>query len=417
MVDNICAEMRSTMINIAILGYGTVGSGIYEVIKTNQESINVKAGDEINIKYVLDLREFPDDPVKDVLVHDFDTIVNDPEVQIIAEAMGGIEPAYTFAKKALENGKSFCTSNKELVAKHGAQLIAMAKERNLSFLFEASVGGGIPVIRPFNESLTPEQIIEVSGILNGTTNYILSKMTQEGLDFDSVLKDAQDKGFAERNPEADVEGYDACRKIAILASLAFGKQVDFEDIKTEGITKITDADIAYAKSMNRVIKLLGTAVKAKDGKVSAMVAPFMIDNTSPLFAVNDVFNAIAVTGNTLDTVMFYGKGAGKLPTASAVVSDIIDEAKHLGSTIKIVWDEDKLELEAPDGIENKFFVRLSGDDDNVKKQVEEVFGNVSEVKADTVAGEYAFITEQMTEKSFEDKAVNFANLINKIRVK
>ena len=405
------------MIKVAILGYGTVGSGIFEVIRTNQETIDLKTGDELRVKYVLDLRDFPGDPVEEVLVHDYEIIVNDPEVKIVAEAMGGIEPAYTFAKKALENGKSFCTSNKELVAKHGAELIELAKKNNLNFLFEASVGGGIPVLRPFITSLTPEQVVDVSGILNGTTNYILTKMTDEGLDFDSVLKDAQDKGYAERNPEADVEGYDACRKIAILSSLAFGKQVDFEDIKTEGITAITDADILYAKSMNKVIKLLGTASKNEAGKVSAMVAPFMIGNDSPLYAVNDVFNAIAVTGNTLDTVMFYGKGAGKLPTASAVVSDIIDEAKHLNTNIDIVWSREKLELETPDGIVNKFFVRLSGDDQEIKDKVAAEFGDVTVVNCEKVSGEYAFITPAMTEKDFADKAEKFANLVNKIRVK
>lgn len=405
------------MINVAILGYGTVGSGIYDVIRTNQEIINLKAGDEIRVKYVLDLREFPGDLVEDVLVHDYDVILNDPDVQIVAEAMGGVEPAYTFARKALENGKNFCTSNKELVAKHGARLIALAKKNNLNFLFEASVGGGIPVIRPFNESLTPEQITEVSGILNGTTNYILTKMTDEGLDFESVLKDAQDKGYAERNPEADVEGYDACRKIAILASLAFGRQVDFEDIMTEGITRITDIDILYAKSMKKAIKLLGTAVKSEDGGVSAMVAPFIIGSDSPLYPVNDVYNAIAVTGNTLGTVMFYGKGAGKLPTASAVVSDIIDEAKHLGENINIVWSQDKLELEKPDGIVNKFFVRLSGDVQAVKDHVAAEFGKVTEISCEQVSGEYAFVTEPITEKEFADKAAKFANLVNMIRVK
>lgn len=405
------------MIKIAVLGYGTVGSGIYEVIRTNQETIDKKTGDELRVKYVLDLRDFPGDPVEEVLVHDYDVIVNDPEVKIVAEAMGGVEPAYTFAKKAIESGKSFCTSNKELVAKHGASLIALAKKNNVNFLFEASVGGGIPVIRPFISSLTPEQVVEVSGILNGTTNYILTKMTDEGLDFDSVLKEAQDKGYAERNPEADVEGYDACRKIAILSSLAFGKQVDFEDISTQGITSITDTDILYVKAMNKAIKLLGTSKKEADGKVSAMVAPFIIGQDTPLYAVNDVFNAITVTGNTLDTVMFYGKGAGKLPTASAVVSDIIEEAKNIGRVIDIVWDEEKLELESADGIVNKFFVRLSGDTADVKDMVSKEFGDVTEVTCEAVSGEYAFVTNPMTEKEFAQKSSKFANLVNSIRVK
>lgn len=237
------------MINIAVLGYGTVGSGVVEVINTNHASINKKAGDEINIKYVLDLRDFPGDPVEKILVHDYEVIVNDPEVDIVVEVMGGVNPAYTFTKRALEAGKSVCTSNKELVAQHGTELMAIAKEKNINYLFEASCGGGIPIIRPLNSSLTADEIDEVTGILNGTTNYILTKMTTEGSDFADVLKDAQEKGYAERNPEADVEGYDACRKIAILSSLAYGSHIDYKDVYTEGITKITATDIKYAKHM------------------------------------------------------------------------------------------------------------------------------------------------------------------------
>ena len=403
------------MINVAVLGYGTVGSGIVEVINTNKELISNRVGEEINVSYVLDLRDFPGDPVEKILVHDVDVIMNDPTVSIVAEAMGGVEPAFTFAKKAIENGKSFCTSNKELVAKHGAKLIAMAKEKGVNFLFEASVGGGIPIIRPLIHSISPENVVEVSGILNGTTNYILTKMTNEGLDFDSVLKDAQDKGFAERNPEADIEGYDACRKIAILASLAFGAQVDFEDIHTEGISKITDKDIAYAKAMGMAIKLIGSA-KNEDGKISAMVAPMLVGQDSSLYAVNDVFNAITVTGNTLSDVMFYGKGAGKLPTASAVVSDIIEEAKNLNRNIRIVWKEEKIELSAFEDINNKFFVRLSGSDNLNKDKVAEVFGNVENVKA-SVADEYAFTTDVLSEGEFAAKIKEFDNVMNVIRIK
>lgn len=403
------------MINVAVLGYGTVGSGIVEVINTNKELISNRVGEEINVSYVLDLRDFPGDPVEKILVHDVDVIMNDPTVSIVAEAMGGVEPAFTFAKKAIENGKSFCTSNKELVAKHGAKLIAMAKEKGVNFLFEASVGGGIPIIRPLIHSISPENVVEVSGILNGTTNYILTKMTNEGLDFDSVLKDAQDKGFAERNPEADIEGYDACRKIAILASLAFGAQVDFEDIHTEGISKITDKDIAYAKAMGMAIKLIGSA-KNEDGKISAMVAPMLVGPDSSLYAVNDVFNAITVTGNTLSDVMFYGKGAGKLPTASAVVSDIIEEAKNLNRNIRIVWKEEKIELSAFEDINNKFFVRLSGSDNLNKDKVAEVFGNVENVKA-SEADEYAFTTDVLSEGEFAAKIKEFDNVMNVIRIK
>ena len=247
------------MINIAVLGYGTVGSGVVEVINTNHESINKRAGDEINIKYVLDLRDFPGDPVEKVLVHDYEVIVNDPEVDIVVEVMGGIEPAYTFVKRALLAGKSVSTSNKALVAKHGSELMEIAQEKNINFLFEASCGGGIPIIRALNSSLTADEIDEITGILNGTTNYMLYKMSTENCDFDTVLKEAQAKGYAEADPTADVEGADACRKIAILSSLAYGKFLNYEDIYTEGITKITPADMEYAKELGMTIKLLATS--------------------------------------------------------------------------------------------------------------------------------------------------------------
>ena len=316
------------MVQIAVLGYGTVGSGVVEVIDTNHESINRKAGDEINIKYVLDLRDFPGDPVQEILVHDFETIINDPEVDIIVEVMGGLEPAYTFTRRALEAGKSVCTSNKELVAEHGVELLELARKNNINYLFEASCGGGIPIIRPLNSSLTADEIDEVTGILNGTTNYILTKMASDGSEFEEALKEAQNYGYAERNPEADVEGYDACRKIAILSSLAYGNHVRYEDIYTEGITKITAADIKYAVAMGTSIKLLATSRKMEEG-FYAMVSPVMISKKSPLYSVNGVFNAIFIHGNVLGDAMFYGSGAGKLPTASAVVSDVVDCAKHL----------------------------------------------------------------------------------------
>lgn len=284
------------MVQIAVLGYGTVGSGVVEVLNTNQESINKKAGEEINIKYVLDLRDFPGDPIQEKIVHDADVILNDKEIRVVVEVMGGVEPAYTFVKRALLAGKSVCTSNKELVAKHGPELLEIAREKNINFLFEASCGGGIPIIRPLNSSLTADEIDEITGILNGTTNYILTKMSKEGLEFDDVLKDAQEKGYAERNPEADVEGYDACRKIAILSSLAFGNNVDFEEIYTEGITRITAQDILYANEMHMAVKLLASSRKVND-QFYAMVAPFLMDDSHPLYSVNGVFNAIFVHGN------------------------------------------------------------------------------------------------------------------------
>lgn len=402
------------MINISILGYGTVGSGVVEVLNRNKESISKKAGNEINVKYVLDLRDFEGDPIQEKIVHDFNIIVNDPDVQIIVETMGGTKPAYQFVKEALEKGKSVCTSNKELVAKHGAELLDIAKRMKVNFLFEASVGGGIPIIRPLNQSLTADEIEEITGILNGTTNYILTKMSTEGSDFDTVLKDAQAKGYAERNPEADVEGYDACRKIAILTSLAYGMQVDYEDIYTEGITKISDRDIQYAKTLGASIKIFGTSKKVDD-KVYAMVAPMMINSKHPLFSVNDVFNGIFVRGNLLGDVMFYGKGAGKLPTASAVVADVVDAAKHLGTNIMTIWSSKKLELASIDEASQKFFVRLSGTKAENEAAIKAAFGTVTEADAG-YEDEYAFITGEMKEKVFKEKIGKFDNMISRIRV-
>ncbi len=402
------------MIQIAVMGYGTVGSGVVEVLNTNQASINRRAGDEINIKYVLDLREFPGDPVESKLIHDFETIVNDPEIRIVVEVMGGVEPAYTFTKRCLEAGKSVCTSNKELVARHGAELLEIAKERELNYLFEASVGGGIPIIRPLNSSLTADEIIEITGILNGTTNYILSQMTHEGIDFDTALKEAQEKGYAERNPEADVEGYDACRKIAILTSLASGCQVDYEDIYTEGITKVTAEDIKYARKMGRAIKLLATS-KKENGRFFAMVAPFLINELHPLYSVNDIFNAIFAKGNVLGDVMFYGSGAGKLPTASAVVADVVDAAKHLHRNIMTFWSSQKLELTDLSDAKRHFFVRVKGNKKTDVIKMAEIFGPIEVVTAD-LAGEFGFITGEYTEAEYKERAARTDAVIHMIRV-
>lgn len=404
------------MINIAVLGYGTVGSGVVEVINTNYESIAKKAGDEINIKYVLDLRDFPGDPIQEKIVHDFDIILNDPEVRIVVEVMGGTEPAYTFTKKALLAGKSVCSSNKELVAKHGAELLEIARERNINYLFEASCGGGIPIIRPLNSSLTADEIDEIAGILNGTTNYMLTKMAQEGSEYEDVLREAQEKGYAERNPAADVEGHDACRKIAILSSLAFGRQVDFEDIYTEGITKITAADFKYAKVMNKAIKLLGFS-KKENNSFYAMVAPALVDPNDPLFSVNDVFNAIFVHGNVLGDAMFYGRGAGKLPTASAVVSDVIDEAKHLHRSIMAFWSSQKLTLTDISNSKRRFFVRAKGELEEEKEKVTLIFGEAEFVQVEELPGEYGFITEIMTESDYQKKAEELGTVISMIRVR
>ncbi|MCM1083997.1 MAG: homoserine dehydrogenase [Clostridium sp.] len=402
------------MVNIAVLGYGTVGSGVVEVINKNHNSINKRAGKEINIKYVLDLREFPGDPVMDILVHDYNIILNDPEIEIVVEVMGGINPALEFTKSALMAGKSVCTSNKELVAAHGAGLLKIAHEKGVNFLFEASVGGGIPIIRPLNQSLTADEFTEITGILNGTTNYILTKMADEGSDFDTVLKSAQEKGYAERNPEADVEGYDACRKIAILTSLAYGKQVDYEDIYTEGITKITEVDIDYAKKLGASIKLLGTS-QMIDGKVYSMVAPFMIDEEHPLKNVNGVFNGIYIDGNMLGGTMFYGKGAGKLPTASAVVSDVIDAAKHQGTNIMTIWEEEKLSLGDIHSYKCNYFVRvdIEGTDEEATEKIEKAFPKARILQAENIH-EFAFMTGVITQAEFEDKIKDF-DLISRIR--
>lgn len=402
------------MIKIAVLGYGTVGSGVVEVIEKNKDMVNKKAGEELSIKYILDLRDFPGDPYENKVVHDYQTIVNDPEIQIICETMGGTGAAYEFTKQALQVGKSVCTSNKELVAAHGPELLTMAKEHKCNYLFEASVGGGIPIIRPLNYSLTAEKIESITGILNGTTNYILSKMEKEGADFDAVLKRAQEKGYAERNPEADVEGYDACRKIAILSSLMLGENVDYRKVYTEGITKITATDFAYAKEMDMSIKLLAMSKEVGD-ETLAMVAPFMISADHPLHMVNGVFNAVFVHGNMLGDSMYYGKGAGKLPTASAVVSDVIDCARHIGKVIMCFWDATDAKLMNVEEAENKFFFRVkSGNGEKIKA----VFGEVKSVKLSGMDEEEAFVTSLMKEKDFEEKYEKIADICvgNRIRV-
>ena len=390
------------MIQIAVMGYGTVGSGVVEVLSTNQASIDKRVGEEVRVKYVLDLRDFPGDPVESVLVHDFETIVNDPEVKVVVEVMGGVEPAYTFTKRCLLAGKSVCTSNKALVAAHGAELLQIAKDKNLNYLFEASVGGGIPIIRPLQTCLTADEIVEISGILNGTTNYILTNMTYGGASFDDALKEAQDKGYAERNPEADVEGHDACRKIAILTSLVSGQRVDFEDIYTEGITKVTAEDIKYADKLGRVIKLLAMSKKEADGKYYAMVAPFLIDAANPLYSVNGVFNAIFVEGNMLGDSMFYGSGAGKLPTASAVAADVVDACKNLG--LGDTRDDKR-----------RFLVRVKGDAQADKAAMEALFGPVEVVDAD-LAGEFGFVTVSLSEAEYAERAAKSDKILNRIRV-
>lgn len=394
---------------IAVMGYGTIGSGVVEVLRINKEKIAKRAGEPVEVKYILDLREFPGDPMEDAIVHDYQTIANDPEIGIVVETMGGVEPAYTFVKAMLEAGKQVATSNKNLVAAKGAELIKIAREYGVNFQFEASVGGGIPIIRPLNKCLTADEIEEITGILNGTTNYMLTKMTDEGADFDEVLKDAQAKGYAEKDPTADIEGHDPCRKIAILTSLVAGKQIDFEDIHCEGITKITAVDIKYAKAMNRSIKLLASSKKVGDS-YSCLVAPYMLKSTHPLCGVNGVFNGIFVRGNVLGDAMFYGSGAGKLPTASAVVADVVDMVKHQHTNIYIDWSQEKLEIVDYKDSVNAFFVRTSSD----KAAVEAAFGNVEYVE-NVEAGEIGFVTGEMTEAEFEEKSAKI-EILNRIRL-
>ncbi len=393
------------MIQVAVLGYGTVGSGVVEVIEKNKEMVNKKAGEELNVKYILDLRDFPGDPYEDKVVHDFTRILEDDEVKIVCETMGGVGAAYRFTQQALSAGKSVCTSNKELVAAHGPELLALAKANTCNYLFEASVGGGIPIIRPLNYSLTAERIEEIAGILNGTTNYILSKMEKEGADFDSVLKEAQEKGYAERNPEADVEGYDACRKIAILSSLMTGKNVDYQKIYTEGITRITAEDFSYAKAMGRSIKLLAVSREAGE-RTLAMVAPCMISREHPLYMVNGVFNAVFVKGNMLGDSMYYGRGAGKLPTASAVVSDVIDCARHQGKVIMCFWDEEDAPLQGIDDTESRFFFRVRKDGEEKAK---ELFAGAECISLPEMPEECGVVTGKIKEKDFAARYEQLGN--------
>lgn len=395
---------------IAVMGYGTIGSGVVEVLDVNRDVIAKRVGEPLEVKSVLDLREFKGDPIESKIVHDYMDIVNDPEVRIVVETMGGVEPAYTFVKAMLMAGKHVTTSNKALVADKGAELIGIAKEHNVTFLFEASVGGGIPIIRALQESLTGDVVEEIKGIVNGTTNYMMTKMTMEGSEFEDVLKEAQDKGYAEKDPTADIEGYDACRKIAILTSLVCGKQVDYNDIPTEGIHKITATDIKYANAMGRAIKLLATSQAAGD-TYYARVAPFLLTPSHPLYHVNDVFNAVYVHGNMLGDGMFYGSGAGKLPTASAVVGDIVEIAKNVDGNIPITWEPSKVTLADPGNQEYEYFVRTTAD----QATVEAAFGAVSYVDAG-IAGEVGFTTSKMAQREYDDKAKQLGDVLQMIRL-
>lgn len=366
------------MLNTAILGFGTVGSGVAEVLTMNKDRLAKKVGQELNLKYILDTREFPGNPFEDKIIHDFAVIEKDPEVQLVAECIGGATIAYEFVKRCLQAGKHVATSNKELVATKGYELLSIAKEHHVNFLFEASVGGGIPVLRPLAFDLAGNEITEVAGILNGTTNYILTKMFGEGAAFADVLKDAQAKGYAEANPAADVEGLDACRKVCILSALSFGFHVYPDQVKTEGITSITEDDVAAAASANMKIKLLGRTMRLEDGRVCAFVAPHYVPMDCQLAHVDDVFNGVLVRGNAIGEAMFYGPGAGKLPTASAVVGDLADAAWHLNDRRPLDWDDARPEALVPvNAVALPYVIRTAA----AWKDVEAAFGPVTALAA------------------------------------
>lgn len=400
-------RMGAKMIKIAVLGYGVVGSGVVEVVERNNAEISRKAGNEVAVKYILDLRDFPGDPHEDKIVHDFNIILEDPEVSILCEVMGGVGPAYQFTKQALLAGKSVCTSNKELVALHGAELLELAVANHCNYMFEASVGGGIPIIRAVNSALTAERIQAVTGILNGTTNYILTKMSHEGMDYEQALKQAQELGYAERNPEADVEGRDACRKLAILSSLMTGKNVCADKIHVEGITRITKADLEYARMAGMAVKPLVVGRTLEDGSVAAMVAPFMVPEGHPLARVDDVFNGVLVTGNMLGDAMFYGRGAGKLPTASAVVADVVDCAKHPGKTVWCFWNQEEASVADSSQTRRAFFVRATaGAQDELEKTFPE-----GRCLSRPGGEDLGFITPVMQEGEFDERCAKLGGVI------
>ncbi|MBE5988370.1 MAG: homoserine dehydrogenase [Paenibacillaceae bacterium] len=401
------------MMNVAVMGYGTIGSGVVEILEQNKDIIARQTGDTVNVKYILDLREFPGTPIEKKIVHDFSVIEKDPEVSMVIETMGGLNPAYPFVKASLQAGKHVATSNKALVAAYGTELLKIAEENQVNFLFEASVGGGIPIIRPLYTSLAGEQIEEITGILNGTTNYILTKMDKAGETFEEALSKAQELGYAERNPEADVEGHDTCRKIAILTALASGHEVNYEHIYTEGITNITDVDFRYADALGTSVKLFGSS-RISDQGVHAFVAPVMIGKDHPLYSVNDVYNGILVKGNMLGTSMFYGSGAGKLPTASAVVADIIEALKNLGHHVKMGWDGNRLNISAMDSVSFRYFVRIKGIAAKRLAEAEAAFGKVEVTELDHM-DEFAVMTEVMTEEEYHLRAKKLSGIRQRIR--
>lgn len=392
------------MVNLAVLGHGTVGSGVAEVLLANRDSLEKKAGQALHLKYILKLHEFPDTPYKNLFTRDFQKILEDDSVQVVAEVIGGLEPAYRYTKACLERGKSVVTANKELVAQKGAELLEIARMHHVNYLFEASVGGGIPIIRPLHMCLAANRIEEIAGILNGTTNFILTKMIRENMAFSQALALAQQYGYAESDPRADVEGHDACRKICILASLAFGEHIFPDDVYTEGITNLTLEDVAYAASDNRVIKLIGRAKRNEDGMpVCAMVTPALIRRESQLGTIGDVFNGILVRGNATGDVVFYGKGAGKLPTASAVVGDLIECVKLVDTSPSLRWNPSKGKNVAPrEENVTRMYLRCTSDTVKLFEAAKKIFGEVQPLSREgQPADEYAFITGAYTERELD----------------
>ena len=395
---------------VAIMGYGTIGSGVAKVLDTNKNIIAGRLGEPLELKYILDLRDFPDDPHKDCFVKDYKEIVKDKDVKVVVETMGGVEPAFTFVKAMLEAGKSVTTSNKALVADKGALLMEIAQKNHVNFVFEAAVGGGIPIIRTLTACLTGDVIEEVAAICNGTTNYMLTNMETKGSDYAEILAKAQELGYAERDPAADVEGYDSCRKIAILTSLITGKNVDFNDIPTEGINKITATDFKYAKAMGRSIKLIATSTLVGD-KYACRVAPYLVKPDNMLYHVSGVMNAVSVKGNMLGESMYYGAGAGALPTASAVVGDMVFLARNLERHINIGWSEEKYQLADPSCDRFRYFVRTSA----IQSNIENEFENVQYAELD-LDEEVGFITAEMTESEFKERSAALGGIISVIRL-
>ena len=411
------------MVEIAVMGYGVVGSGVVEVLHNHAANIARRAKEEIRVKRILDLRDFPESPFADRFTKSFDDILNDPDIRVVVEVMGGLNPAFDYVKRCLLSGKSVVTSNKELVAAKGAELLALAQKLNLNFLFEASVGGGIPIIRPISQCLAANDVIAIAGILNGTTNFILTKMIREQMNFEDALALAQKLGYAERNPAADIEGQDACRKICILASLAFGKHVYPEQVHTEGITKISLADVEYADAWGGVVKLIGEVKMQENGQVQIIVCPMFLSRESQLANVDDVFNGILVRGDSTGDVVFYGKGAGKLPTASAVVADVIDCVKHFKARKYLFWEDG-----SPDYVQDylsdtvAMYVRAEAENTVLAKEnADAIFGGVEYLsRKDAPKNELAFVTKPMVERVFEQKLEQLSALgiqtKNKIRI-